>query len=162
MGRSARRMATQTFEWKSNIVGTFLHAHRLHKALVDVYIYPVLEGLAEISSTRLPLLFHKFVCSRHLLQEVSAHWGLCTVRHMAVWCKNAMIVVITLTVKCTLTCVAGHLGDATHGSISEAMQLVTAAIFLFVVHATTLDGGIMVKPVRVISLFTQMTIITSS
>lgn len=52
MGRSVRRMATtQTFDWKSNIVGIFLHAHRLHKALVDVYIYPVLKGLGEISLT---------------------------------------------------------------------------------------------------------------
>ena len=52
MGRSARRMATtQTFDWTSNIVGTFLHVPRLHEALVDVYIYRFLEGLAEISST---------------------------------------------------------------------------------------------------------------
>ena len=57
MGRSARRTAkTQTFDWKSNIVGTFLHAHRLHKTLVDFYIYPVLEGLAEISSTLVRVL----------------------------------------------------------------------------------------------------------
>ena len=71
-----------------------------------------------------------------------------------------MVVLTPVTLQRTLTCVAGHLGGLTHGSISEAVQLVIAAIFLFAAYATTLDAGVMVKLVRVISLFTQMTIIT--
>ena len=80
---------------------------------------------------------------------------------MTVRCQNEMVVLSPVTLQRRLTCVARHLGGATHGSISEAVQLVITAIFSFADHATTLDAGIMVKLVRVISLFTQMTIITS-
>ena len=80
---------------------------------------------------------------------------------MTVGFQNEMVVLTPLTLHRTLTCVARHLGGATHESISEAVQLVIAAIFLIADHATTLEAGIMVKLVRVISLFTQMTIITS-
>ena len=80
---------------------------------------------------------------------------------MTVGCQNEFVVLPPVTLQRTLTCVAEHLGGPTYGSISEAVQLVIVAIFLFAAHATTLDTGVMVKLVRVISLFTQMTIITS-
>ena len=41
---------------------------------------------------------------------------------MTVGCQNEMVVVTPVTLHRTLTCVARHLGGATHESISEAVQ----------------------------------------
>ena len=47
---------------------------------------------------------------------------------MTVGCQNEMVVLTPVTLQRTLTCIAGHLGGQTHGSISEAVQLVVAAM----------------------------------
>ena len=94
---------------------------------MDVDVYTVLEGLAEICPTLVRALTSTPTFPQVNFVYVTPHRGigkrtLKSLRSLSHdhWVPER---------DGTLTCVAGHLGGATHGSISEAVQIVIAAIF---------------------------------
>lgn len=130
---------------------------------MDLYVYTVVEGLAEICPTLVRALTFtpNFPQINFVYDTPHRSIGKCTLRSLRSlshdrWvperdgCPNTCDLTSYVDMCCT-----------TLGWRDARVYQRGSAIKKIADHATTLDAGIMVKLVRVISLFTQMTIITS-